>query len=111
MLGLPSCSDKQWHRIAEWLGDHVTALAEWTCKEVHRQVVESGDQRAWVIYFDGYYLTRGHYSNNSSATLHYHETPVALLGLSTGQSEDRGTTGRVRRMGWRGTCSTRFWGR
>ena len=74
MLGLPSCSDKQWHRIAEWLGDHVTALAEWTCEEVRRQVVERGDQRAWVVSFDGYYQTHGHYSNNSSATLHDHET-------------------------------------
>ena len=28
----------------------------------------------WMAAFDGFYLTRGHYSNNSSATLHDYQT-------------------------------------
>ena len=31
---------------------------------------ERGDDRKWIASFDGFYLTRGHYSNNASATLH-----------------------------------------
>ena len=29
-----------------------------------------GHQKKWVASYDGFYLTRGHYSNNSSGTLH-----------------------------------------
>ena len=76
MLGLPSCSNKHWVGIAEWLGEHVTAFAEWTCEAVRRQVVERGDRRAWVVSFDKYYQTLGHYS---SATLHYYETSRIAL--------------------------------
>ena len=74
MLGLPSCSEKQWSRIVEWLESHVTKLAQRTCDEVRKQVVERGDKDSWVVSFDGYYQTRGHYSNNSSATLHDYAT-------------------------------------
>ena len=31
---------------------------------------ERGDDRKWIASFDGFYLTRGHYFNNASATLH-----------------------------------------
>ena len=69
-LGLPNCSDKQWHRIIERLEQHVTELAEWSCSQVRQMIVQRGDAKKWVASFDGFYLTRGHYSNNASATIH-----------------------------------------
>ncbi len=33
-------------------------------------IVGRGDSTKWIASFDGFYLTRGHYSNNASATLH-----------------------------------------
>ena len=30
--------------------------------------MQRGDAKKWVASFDGFYLTRGHYSNNASAT-------------------------------------------
>ena len=74
MLGLPPCSNFRWHRIVKWLGEYVTKVAQWSCEQVKEQVKEHGDQEAWVTSFDGYYLTRGHHSNNLSATLHDYAT-------------------------------------
>ncbi len=74
MLGLPSCTHPCWLTYVGWLGDHVERLAEWSCQQVRQSVVERGDQESWVTSYDGYYLTRGHYSNNSSATLHDYHT-------------------------------------
>ncbi len=70
MLGLPACSHTQWQRILEKLEKHVTELAEWFCAQVREYVVRHGDGKHWSASFDGFYLTRGHYSNNSSATIH-----------------------------------------
>ncbi len=36
---------------------------------MREHVKEYGDQENWVTSFDGYYFTREHYTNNSSATL------------------------------------------
>ncbi len=36
--------------------------------------MEQGDNKKWMASFDGFYLTRGHYSNNSSATFHDYST-------------------------------------
>ena len=33
-------------------------------------IADRGDKLKWTALFDGFYLARGHYSNNSSATLH-----------------------------------------
>ena len=74
MLGLPHCSEKHWVDIIGWLGEHVTKIAEWSCFQVLESVEKRGDKDAWVTSYDGYYLTRGHYSNNSSATLHDYST-------------------------------------
>ncbi len=74
MLGLPPCSNTHWQSIIRWLGIHVTKLADWSCAQVRERVKERGDQEAWVTSYDGYYLTKGHYSNNSSATLHDYPT-------------------------------------
>lgn len=39
---------------------------------------ERGDDKEWVASYDGFYLTRGHHSNNSSATIHdYHTGQIA----------------------------------
>ena len=70
MLGIPSCSKSQWQRIVEWTEKHVTELAEWSCEQVRKR----GDHQQWVASYDGFYLTRGHYSNNSSGTLHDYST-------------------------------------
>lgn len=38
MLGLPSCSDKQWRRIVAELEVKVTELAEWSCQQVREAI-------------------------------------------------------------------------
>ena len=70
MSGIPLCSKSQWQRIVEWTEKHVTELAEWSCEQVRNQVCKRGDHQQWVASYDGFYLTRGHYLNNSSGTLH-----------------------------------------
>lgn len=74
MLGIPSCSKTQWSRITEWTEKHVTELANWSCEQVRNQIRQRGDHQQWVASYDGFYLTRGHHSNNSSATLHDYRT-------------------------------------
>ena len=56
------------------LEEFVTNLAEWSCSQVRNEIMKRGDAKEWVASFDGFYLTRGHYSYNSSATLHDHST-------------------------------------
>ena len=70
MLGLPPCSSKQWHRIMVRLEKYVTDLAEWSCAQVREEIIRRGDGEKWVASFDGFYQTRGHYSNNSSSSVH-----------------------------------------
>ena len=70
MLGLPPCCHSQWDRIVGRLEPHVAELAEWSCGQVRNAIIERGDQKKWIASFDGFYLTRGHYSNNASATIH-----------------------------------------
>ena len=70
MLGITSCSKNQWLRIVEWTEKYVCELAEWSCNEVRRQIRSRGDHQKWIASFDDFYLTRGHYSKKSSATLH-----------------------------------------
>ncbi len=73
-MGLPACSSKQWHRIVVRLEKFVTELAEWSCAQVREDIVRRGDGKNWVASFDGFYLTRGHYSNNSSSSVHDYAT-------------------------------------
>ena len=40
------------------------------CDQVRADIVKRGDKDQWTARFDGFYLTRGHHLNNSSATLH-----------------------------------------
>ena len=57
-----------------WLEVHVTILAEWSCLQVLEDVRAHGDSENWVASYDGFFLTRGHHSNNSLATLHDYST-------------------------------------
>ena len=49
---------------------HVEKLADWLCDQVRADIVKRGDKTQWTASLDGFYLTRGYHSNNSSATLH-----------------------------------------
>ena len=70
LLGLPACSNTQWSRIVKRLEEQVTELAKWSCGQVQQEIIRRGGAKQWTASFDGFYQTRGHYSNNSSATLH-----------------------------------------
>lgn len=74
MLGLPYCSQQTWLKAVEGLEVHVSQLAEWTCEHLREKITSRGDKNKWIASFDGFYLTRGHYSNNCSATVHDHQT-------------------------------------
>ena len=74
MLDLPLVSDRQWGRTVAKLEEHVTALAKWSCHQVRDEIRKRGDQLQWMATYDGFYLTRGHYLNNSSSSLHDFKT-------------------------------------
>ena len=60
--------------------EYVTNLAEWSCGQVRNEIIKHGDRNQWMASFDGFYLTRGHNSNNSSTYLHdYAAGKVAWL--------------------------------
>ncbi|KAK3740422.1 hypothetical protein QZH41_013488 [Actinostola sp. cb2023] len=96
-LGLiPTCA-QQWIKIIDWIAPHVKAIADWCVGEARRRVIERGDQRNLHIEFDGFYLTRGHYSNNSSATIHDQKSGE-IIGYA-----HRSKRGRC--SNWNGTSS------
>jgi len=70
MLGLPVMSEKRWLQVVAWLGRHVENLANSSCQQVRQVIIDRGDKKNWTASYDGFYLTRGHHSNNSSGTLH-----------------------------------------
>ena len=70
MMGTPVMSEVTWNKVVGWLGENVKELAELSCNQVRQKIVERGEKFSWVASYDGFYLTRGHYSNNSSGTLH-----------------------------------------
>ena len=70
MMGLPVMHHTTWDNLVSWVDTHVEQLAEWSCDQVKADIVKRGDKDQWTASFDGFYLTRGHHSNNSSATLH-----------------------------------------
>lgn len=63
-------SETAWNKMVPWVGKYVEELALATCEQVRCKVTERGDKFSWIVSFDGFYLTRGHHSNNCSATLH-----------------------------------------
>ena len=93
-LGLPSCSSTQWSKIVKRLEGFVNNLAEWTCSQVQNEIMKRGDDKEWMASFYSFYLTRGHYSNNSSATLHDHSTgKVAWFSHRTKQGPGHNWSG------------------
>ena len=69
-MGLPVMHHTTWENLVSWVGTHVEQLAEWSCEQVRADVEKRGEKAQWTASFDGFYLTRGYHSNNSSATLH-----------------------------------------
>ena len=45
-------------------------MADWSVQEARTEAVRRGDKSSLHIQFGGFYLNCGHYSNNSSATVH-----------------------------------------
>ena len=70
IMGLPLMHHTTWDNFVTWVGTHVEQLAEWSCDQVKADIVKHGDKDQWTASFDGLYLTRGHHSNNLSATLY-----------------------------------------
>ena len=70
MTDTPVMSEVTWNKVDEWLGKHVKELAEVSCKHVCQNIEEHGEKFSWVASYDGFYLTQGYHSNNSSGTLH-----------------------------------------
>ena len=69
-MGLPVMHHTTWEGVVEWVGKYVEKLAMWSCNQVRAKIIARGDQHQWQASYDGFYLTRGHHSNNASATLH-----------------------------------------
>ncbi len=94
LLGLPSCCKSQWSRVTKKLEDSVTELAEWSCGQVRSEIVNRRDSKKWMASFVGFYLTQGHHSNNSSATLHdYVSGKVAWFAHRTKRGSDHNWCG------------------
>ncbi len=69
-LGLDHVCSTQWIHIIEWIAPYVKSIADWSVQEARNEVLRRGDKSSLHMQFDGFFLTRGHYSNNSSATVH-----------------------------------------
>ena len=69
-LGISHFSEKQWIRVIEWIAPEVEKIAKWSVEQSRKLIRARGDQGKLEVTFDGFYLTRGHYSNNASATMH-----------------------------------------
>ena len=57
LLGFPACSSTQWSRIVKRLEEIVSELAEWSCSQVRKEIMERGDNKKWIASFDGFYQT------------------------------------------------------
>ena len=110
MLNLPPCSNNQWNRIIQWLEHYVTELTEVSCQQVRNDVKKRGDHLQWTVSFDGFYQTRGHFSNNSSATLHdYHSGRIAWFKHRTKRGPGHNWEGTL--VVQKATSSMRSWER
>ena len=69
-MGLSTMHHSTWDNLVSWVGPHVDRLANWSCEQVRADIEKRGDHSQWMAGFDGFYLTRGHHSNNALATLH-----------------------------------------
>jgi len=69
-MGLPVMHHTTWEGVVKWVGKYVEKLAQWSYDQVRANIITRGDKHQWQASYDGFYLTRGHHSNNASATLH-----------------------------------------
>lgn len=69
-LGIGHFTPQQWIRVIEWIAPEVDKIAKWSIQQARYQIRARGDAEKLEVMFDGFYLTRGHYSNNASATMH-----------------------------------------
>ena len=69
-LGMSHFSEKQWIRVIEWIAPEVEKITNWSVDQARKIIRARGDEKKLEVMFDGFYLTRGHYSNNASATMH-----------------------------------------
>ena len=107
LMGLPVMSGKTWDKLVSWLGKHVEALAKKPCEQVQQRIIDRGDKLNWTASFDSFYLTRGHHSNNCSATLHDHSSDK-IAGLHTEPREVKVQTGKEHQVGLKVICSEQF---
>ena len=68
-LSLDQVNSTRWTHIVEWLAPFVKQIAAWSVKEARTEAIQRKNQSSLHIQFDGFYLTRGHHSNNTSAQL------------------------------------------
>lgn len=69
-LSLDHVCSTQWIHIIEWIAPYVKTIADWSVQEARNEVLRRGDKSSLHMQFNGFFLTRGHYSNNSCATVH-----------------------------------------
>lgn len=69
-LGIGHFTPQQWIRVIEWIAPEVEKIANWSIQQARKQIRARGEADKLEVMFDGFFLTRGHYSNNSSATIH-----------------------------------------
>ena len=69
-MGLPVMHHKTWEGLVGLVGSYVEQLAQWSCEIVRDDIIARGDQGKWMASYDGFYLTRGFHSNNSTGTMH-----------------------------------------
>lgn len=70
MMGLPIMAQSRWNKMISVIGKQVHSLAIRSCQQVQENIIARGDKLTWKASFDGFYLTHGYHSNNSSGTLH-----------------------------------------
>ena len=82
----------------------VKRIANWSVQEARTEAVLRGDKSTLHIQFDGFYLTHGHYSNNSSANIPSTMRRLAkLLHTHTEQSVAKVSAN------WEGTSGGAAW--
>ena len=96
-MGLSTMHHSTWDNLVSWVGPHVDRLANWSCEQMRADIEKHGDRSQWMAGFDGFYLTRGHHSNNALATLHdVYSDRIAWFTHRTKRGKD---------SNWQGTSS------
>ena len=88
-LVLPVMHHTTWEGVVQWVGKYVQRFAQWSRDQVRAQIVARGDKDQWQPCYGGFYLMRGHHSNNASATLHDVQTD-SIACLSIIQKREKG---------------------